>query len=99
MPRPDDREMAMVEGGQLRFFKPLDNGEDRGVDEAESEVAISIEKLADPAIVVELQLNDPQAAGVNVGEEVEKRVRMQTLARKPVHLDENWGRHHHRLVD
>lgn len=90
--------MAMVKSGQLRFFETLHDGENRGVDEAEWEVAITIEQLADPAIVVQLKVNDAQLAGVNVGEEAQERVWMQALTRKPVHLDKNGRRHHHGLV-
>ncbi len=51
--------MAMVESRQLCFFETLDNGDNSGVDEAEREIAVTVEQLVDTAIVVHLHVDDP----------------------------------------
>ncbi len=59
MPGADDREMAMVKSRQLRFFETLDNGKHCGIDETKREIAVTVEQLADPAIVGHLDVENP----------------------------------------
>ncbi len=99
MPWPDDREMAMVESGQLCFSETLDNGDNGGVDEAEWEIPVTVEELADTAIVLHPDIDDPQPTSVDVGKEGEKRIWMEPLPCKPVQLDENRRRDDHLFVD
>lgn len=98
MAGPDDREVTMVQRGQLRLSMALDSNQNSGVDKAEREVAVTVEQLADPGVVVPLKVDDAQPAGFDIGEEAEKRVRMQTLSCQPIQLDENGGRNDYLLV-
>lgn len=79
MPGPHDGEMPVIESRELRFFQTLDNRQNSSVDKPKREVAIAVQKLSNPSIVTGFEVDDSQDSGVNVGEEIEERIRMKSL--------------------
>jgi len=70
--------MPMVKSGQLRLSQTLDDSENGGVYETERQTTITVEQLADPAIVLQVEVNDSQPTRIDIREEAEKRVWMET---------------------
>jgi len=81
--------MTAVERGQLGFSKPLDNCEDSGVDKSEREIPITINQFANAAVVAWFEIGYGNAAGLNIGQKTEERVRLKPLPRKPVELGQH----------
>ncbi|MDQ3678373.1 MAG: hypothetical protein M3401_16505 [Actinomycetota bacterium] len=59
--KPDDGEMAAVEGRYLTLRKAFDYGERCRVDEAESEVRVGDQEFAEPDVVAGLEILDENA--------------------------------------
>jgi hypothetical protein len=64
--RTDGAEVAVVEGGELRFVEALDDSHDGGVDEADIGVGVAIAELADAELVLGQEVFDAEEASNNV---------------------------------
>ncbi len=67
--KPDDGEMAAVEGRYLTLRKAFDYGEHCRVDEAESEVRVGDQEFAEPDVVAGLEILDEKGSALNVLQE------------------------------
>lgn len=95
----NDREMTMVKSGQLPFSETLYDRENRGVNEAERQIPIAVKQFANAAVVLHLEVDNLEPALLGVGQEAQKRVTMEALARKPVNLNDHRGGDKHLLLD
>ena len=95
MARAHDSEMPMVESCQFRLSEALNDCENRSIDEAECQIAIPIKQIPDAAIVLRREINDFKPAVLAVSQKGQKGVWRETLAGKPVQLndDRRWDKH------
>lgn len=91
--------MPVIEGRELALPQSLDDCNDGGVDEPESQVGVTGEELADPDVVGSRDVYDLDRAVLEVGEERCKRLGAETGAGKPVELYNHGSRHHQRLTE
>jgi hypothetical protein len=62
MARPDDREVAPVDGGDLGEFESLAQGDDGGICRAEAEVSTRRHELAGAAVVLRTEVDGRERA-------------------------------------
>lgn len=67
--KPDDGEMAAVEGRYLTLPQAFDDGEHCRVDEAQSEVRVGGQEFAEPDVVAGLEILDEKGSALNVFQE------------------------------
>lgn len=82
--------MSAIECHQLGLAEPLYDGKHRCVHETQSEIPVSIKKLANAHIVVYAELHHAHPGLLHVQQEAEERLRLKTPASQPVEF------HHHR---
>ena len=84
--------MAAVESRQLLLAQPLDHCHDRSVDEAQPEVAVAGQKLADAVVVGTNEVDDGDRAVLDVSQERREGLRAEPVAGQPVELDDHGRR-------
>ena len=59
--RSHNREVSMVQGRERRLARPLGNGDDRGVDETESEIVVRPDQFETSFVVARDEVDDVKA--------------------------------------
>ncbi|HUJ54533.1 MAG TPA: hypothetical protein VLW49_00920 [Gaiellaceae bacterium] len=90
--------MTVVEHGELRLPEALDQRENCGVDEAELQIRVREEELADSRVVVTLEIRDLDRAVDDVGEELDEWRGPESPAGEPVEFDGDRSGHDERLL-
>jgi hypothetical protein len=92
MTRPQNVEVAVVEGSQLRLVESLDDGEDSSVHKPHIGVSVPVTQFADASVITGLQFLNSVGANDNVVEEGNKYSRVQAVVHPVVHLhqDRRW---------
>lgn len=91
MPRPHDAEVAMVERRKLRLAEPLNDRENRAVDEADLQIAVGVQQLPHPFVVLCDQILDDQRASSKLVEHRAEGTLAGVGAEQMVHLDQDRG--------
>ena len=89
--------MALVQGSQLGLVEPLDDGEDRRIDEPNVGIGVLITDFADASIILGLEVLDAIGAGDDIVEKDEEDSGVKPGAYKPVYLRKDRRRDHERL--
>jgi len=89
MARPEDAEVAIVQGGQLGFIQPLDNREHSSVHESYIGVSVTITNLADPPVILGVQFLHTVSAGLDVVEKGEEDPGVKPGLYQPVYFDQH----------
>ena len=66
--RPDDGEVAAIEGGDRRLLEPLGDRDDGRIDEAERLVGVTSHERAYARVVLEVEWRDEERAVLDAGE-------------------------------
>lgn len=90
----DDREVAVIERGDLMLAQALDDGEHRGVHEAEAQVVVGRHERSRSRVVAVDEILDDECSALHVVEEAGERVRGDEV----VELDEHRRRHDSRIA-
>ena len=72
MAGPEDAEVAVVKGGQLRFVEPLDHRKDGSIHESDVGIIVTVTEFADAPVVLGLQFLDAIGTGDDVIEKGEE---------------------------
>jgi hypothetical protein len=89
MTRSEESEVAPIEGRQLWLVEPLDDRENRSVDEADVGIGVPIAQVANSRIVGRGEVGHDVGTGLDVVEEGNKDSRIQSLLDPVVDFDEN----------
>ncbi len=89
--------MAVVQGGELGLAEPLDDGQNRCIDEPDVGVGVLSAQLPHTNVIVPQQILDHVGAVVDVFEESDEHARVETDVDPVVYLYEHWGGNDQRL--
>ena len=78
--------MAVVQGGELRFVQPLDDGEDACVHKPNIGVSVPVTDFADTPIIVGLQGFDMVRSVGNIVQQSDENTRVQANVHPIVYL-------------
>jgi hypothetical protein len=91
VPRADDGEVPVVERGDFTQLEPFGERDDRGVHRAQRQVGVALDQLGDAVGVWLEVVHQPGAAGPDVGEEGQFRLRAAPSFQQQAHLGEDRG--------
>jgi hypothetical protein len=95
---PQDAEVPVIEGGQLRLAEPLDDREHRGIDEPDVRIGVAIAQFTNSRIVISGESFDPVGAGDDVVKQCGQYSGVQPGMNPVVHLDEDWSGNDQRFL-
>ncbi len=87
MAGPEDAEVAVVQGGQLRLVEPLDHSKDGRVHEPHVGIHVTVTDLADAPVVLGLQILDARDSSDDVIQKGYQHARVQANVDPVVDLD------------
>jgi len=92
MPGTQRPKMAMIEGGQFGLTHPLHEGEHGSVHESNVQICVTIAKVPNTPMVLELDGLDAIGPAKDVVEERDKNARMQAGVNPVIDLDQDRSR-------
>ena len=87
MSRSDDGEVAAIESQDLRFIKPLSDGNYRGIDKTKWQIAIPSHQLTCSHVVISDEFNHLHPPLIYVGQKIQARRCAEAAVRQPFDFD------------